>query len=549
MPTKNKKVVTRFAPSPTGYMHIGGVRTALYAWAYARKHDGIFILRIEDTDKEREVEGSIGHIIESLKWIGISWDEGVDIGGPNAPYIQSQRLDSYKKYAKILIDKGLAYADPYTLEELDSFRKKSEEEKKPFLYRNYRPKNPPVWDGSMPLRLKIVDIKRTEWTDLARGQLSAGPEALDDFVLIKSDGYPTYNFAHIIDDLEMGVTHIMRADEFISSIPKFLALYDALNIERPEFVTLPPIMGLGGNKKLGKRDGAKDILEYRDEGYLPEAMMNFLALIGWNPGTEQEVFTESEFINAFDISHIQKSGGQYNEEKLDWLNREHLKRLSYEEQEEYVSKFIPDNIKKMSIYTTEFLHNITPIMIERNSNGKQIKNDLTKMYLTTLNNEIELSKTESENSSNSFSTLNDDVEITTTSLLNDYRIEDPLLSESNFLIPKNMRDSENSSETIKEIFKKIKEIIDSNDWKDLTEKESKKNELWNFATSKGRGTVLWPLRVALSGRDKSPDPFEIMNLIGRDASIRRINNALKFLNTDNTNFIKPEEQKEDSGFT
>ncbi len=491
MSMQDKKVVTRFAPSPTGYMHIGGVRTALYAWAYARKHDGTFILRIEDTDKEREVAGSIEHIIESLKWIGISWDEGVDIGGPNAPYIQSQRLDSYKKYAKILIDKGLAYADPYTKEELDSFRKKSEEEKRPFLYRDYRPENPPKWDGTMPLRLKIVDIKRTEWTDLARGELSAGPEALDDFVLIKSDGYPTYNFAHIIDDLEMGVTHIMRADEFISSIPKFLALYDALNIERPEFVTLPPIMGLDGNKKLGKRDGAKDILEYGGEGYLPEAMMNFLALIGWNPGTEQEVFTESEFINAFDISHIHKSGGQYNEEKLDWLNREHLKKLSYEQQEEYVAKFIPESLKKLESYTNEIVHNITPIILERISKGS----DIVKMT--------------------------EDGEL-------NYFFEKPIY-DKNSLFFKSSKIPEQDKYNVLALYLKntvsiLSEIEDKSFNKDIV-----KEKIWPYAEEIGRGDILWPMRYALSGLDKSPDPFTLAEIFGKEEVIERLNSAILLL--------------------
>jgi len=278
------KVVTRFAPSPTGFMHVGGVRTALFAWLFARKNKGTFILRIEDTDKAREVAGSIDHIIESLKWIGIDWDEGPDIGGPHAPYKQSERLDSYKKYAQILIEKGLAYPDPYTSEELEAFRKKAEVEKRPFLYRDYRPESFRKWDGTKALRFKTPEIKSYKWTDAVRGELSAGPEALDDFILIKSDGYPTYNFAHIIDDLEMGVTHIMRADEFISSTPKFLSLYDALSIMPPVLVTLPPILGEAGTKKLGKRDGAKDILDYKKEGYLPEAMLNFLAFIGWNPG-------------------------------------------------------------------------------------------------------------------------------------------------------------------------------------------------------------------------------------------------------------------------
>ena len=285
---KNKQIVTRFAPSPTGFLHIGGVRTAIYAWLWARKNNGKFVLRIEDTDKEREVSGSIEHIIKSLKWVGLDWDYGPDTKNESLSFIQSERLEIYQKYAKILVEKGLAYADPYTEEELEAFRQKAEEEKRPFLYRDHRPENPPVWDGTKPLRLKIKEIKNSEWDDVTRGKLKAGAEALDDFILIKSDGYPTYNFAHIIDDYEMGVTHIMRADEFIASTPKFLALYEALGIERPEFVTLPPILGKDGKKKLGKRDGAKDFLEYSKDGYLPEAMLNFLAFIGWNPGDERE---------------------------------------------------------------------------------------------------------------------------------------------------------------------------------------------------------------------------------------------------------------------
>lgn len=184
---------------------------------------------------------------------------------------------------------------------MEALRQKSEAEKKAFLYRDYRPENTPAWDGTNPLRFK-TNIKTYEWHDEVRGDLKAGPESLDDFILIKSDGYPTYNFAHIIDDYEMGVTHIMRADEFLSSTPKFLALYEALDIQRPKLVTLPPIMASDGKKELGKRDGAKDILDYKSEGYLPEAMMNFLAFIGWNPGGEEEIFNKEALIQSFDIS-------------------------------------------------------------------------------------------------------------------------------------------------------------------------------------------------------------------------------------------------------
>ncbi|MEZ4195556.1 MAG: glutamate--tRNA ligase [Candidatus Paceibacterota bacterium] len=313
--TLNKPVVTRFAPSPTGFMHIGGVRTALFAYLFARKHNGKFILRIEDTDKDREVAGSIDHIQESLTWLGINWDFGPNNPGEFGSCIQSERLPVYLKYAKELEAKGLAYADPYTPEEVSAFREQAKVENRPFLFRDHRPETFLPWDGTRPLRLKVPEIKRYTWQDATRGELSAGEEMLDDFILIKSDGYPTYNLAHIIDDHEMGVTHIMRADEFISSMPKFLSLYDALGFTYPTFVTLPPILRDDRTKKLGKRDGAKDILEYRAEGFLPEAMVNFLALIGWNPGTDQEIFSMSELIEAFDISKIQRAGGAFNEEK------------------------------------------------------------------------------------------------------------------------------------------------------------------------------------------------------------------------------------------
>ncbi|MBC7836844.1 glutamate--tRNA ligase, partial [Acetobacteraceae bacterium] len=246
-------------------MHVGGIRTALYAWFFARKNKGTFILRIEDTDKKREVEGSIEHIIQSLKWLGLTWDEGVDIGGPHAPYLQSKRLELYKTYADMLIQKGHAYADPFTEEEVEAFRKEAQEQKKPFLYREHRKDTLP-WNGSVPLRFKVPEIKRHVWHDLVRGDLEYGEEGLDDFILIKSDGYPTYNFAHIVDDIEMGVTHVIRADEFIASTPNYLSVYEALGKEPPAFATLPPILGPAGTKKLSKRDGAKDILDYKEEG-------------------------------------------------------------------------------------------------------------------------------------------------------------------------------------------------------------------------------------------------------------------------------------------
>jgi len=205
-PKNTKKVVTRFAPSPTGFMHIGSARTALFSYLYAKKHGGTFILRIEDTDKKREVADSIDHIKDTLSWLDITWDYGPDKQGSFGSCVQSERLDIYKSYAQKLIDKGLAYQDPYTEEEIASFKAEAQASKKPFLYRKHRPDTLPAWDGTKPLRLKVPEIKRYTWHDVVRGELSAGEEMLDDIILIKSDGFPTYNFAHIVDDLEMGVT-------------------------------------------------------------------------------------------------------------------------------------------------------------------------------------------------------------------------------------------------------------------------------------------------------------------------------------------------------
>jgi glutamyl-tRNA synthetase len=321
------KVRTRFAPSPTGFLHVGGVRTALFAWLLARQNHGQFILRLEDTDKNREVEGSGKHIEESLRWLGIEWDEGPDKGGDKGPYKQSERLDSYKKWAEKLVEQGRAYADPYTSDEVQAFREQAQKDKKPFLYRNHRPDNPPKWDGTTPLRFKS-DPKKYDWHDQVMGDLSTGPEVVDDIILMKSDGYPTYNFAHIVDDAEMEITHIIRGQEFLSSMPNYLNLYEALGLDRPVFATVPHILAAEGNKKLGKRDGAKDILDYAKEGYLPEAMMSFLATLGWNDGTEQEVFTQKELLDKFSIERVQKSGARFDERHLLWTNGHFIRQMS-----------------------------------------------------------------------------------------------------------------------------------------------------------------------------------------------------------------------------
>lgn len=334
-------VRTRFAPSPTGYIHVGNVRAALFPWLLARQNGGEFILRIEDTDQARFVEGATDLILDTLDWLGLNWDEGPRVGGPHGPYFQTERRDIYKQWAQKLVDKGLAYADPYTPEQVQGFREDAMARKEPFLYRNHRPENPPVWDGTQPLRFKVTTIKRYSWHDPVMGDLSAGEEVLDDFILMKADGLPTYNFAHIVDDYEMGITHVIRGLEYISSIPRYLSLYEALEIEPPVLACLPHIMAPDGKKKLGKRDGAKSVTDYRVDGILPEAMVNFLASMGWNDGTEQEIFTLDELIAKFSLERVQRSGARFDEQRLLWMNGQWIRRIDLDDLYGRVTDFWP----------------------------------------------------------------------------------------------------------------------------------------------------------------------------------------------------------------
>ncbi|HSX35427.1 MAG TPA: glutamate--tRNA ligase [Patescibacteria group bacterium] len=340
-----KPARTRFAPSPTGALHCGVVRTALYAWLLAKQSGGQFLLRIEDTDQKREVVGGLENIKETLRWLGLNWDEGPDVGGPYAPYVQSERLAIYKKYAQELLDKGQAYADPYSIEELEALRDKAKAEKRPFLFRDHRPENPPVWDGSQPLRIKL-EPKAWSWQDGVMGEVKLGPEMIDDFIIIKADGFPTYNFCHIIDDHLMQITHVTRSQEFISSIPKFLATHEVLGWESPVNLTMPQVMDETGRAKLSKRKGAKPVLDYRDRGFLPEAMLDFMATIGWNDGTEQESFTVDELIQKFSLERVHRSGGIFNEQRLLWLNGLHIRRLSLDDLYGRAASFWPPEASK-----------------------------------------------------------------------------------------------------------------------------------------------------------------------------------------------------------
>ncbi len=481
MNNKNK-VVTRFAPSPTGFMHIGSARTALYAWLFARKHGGRFILRIEDTDKEREVVGSIPHIIESLTWFGIEWDEGIDRGGPHAPYLQSKRLDLYRAYAEKLIAAGHAYPDPYSESELEALRSEAAAKKQPFLFRDHRPAKLGPWDGRQPLRFRAPRIARYEWDDLVRGRLSAGEEAIDDFILIKSDGYPTYNLAHIVDDIEMGVTHVMRGEEFISSTPKFLSLYEALGATAPAFATMPVILGPDGKKKLSKRDGAKDLLDYRAEGYMPEALMNVLALVGWNPGTDQEFFSKDELIAAFDLSRVQVSGAHFDEVKLLTINQHWMRTLS---DEEFIAR------GDFHAADREKLRAAVPLLKERARTFREAR-DMLAGELACLFEKPALDRGK---------------------LLAKEPVDRPGMTKSaleGLLGLVQALPSDVSAGTVKETLMPLA---------DEQEERGKG----------GRGAVLWPLRYALSGQERSPDPFTLVALLGAAETVSRIRAAIAIL--------------------
>jgi glutamyl-tRNA synthetase len=376
-------VRTRFAPSPTGLLHVGGIRTALFAWLLARQNNGQFILRLEDTDQNREVTGADQHIINSLKALGLNYDEGPDADGKYGPYRQSERLDIYKQWAQKLIDAGQAYTDPYTPEKVQAFRVIAQKEKKPFLYRNHRPESAnqkvQVWDDTKPLRFKS-DPKAYKWHDEVMGDLSTGPEVVDDFVLIKSDGFPTYNFAHIVDDAEMKISHVIRGQEFLASVPNYLNLYEALEITPPKLATMPHILGADGNKKLSKRDGAKDVLDYIKDGYLLEALISFIATLGWNDGSTQEVFTTDELIKKFSLDRVGKSGARFDDQRLTWVNGHFIRELTVDELYKKITDYWP---KEAAKYDDAYKKSVLGLIQERLKIFNEIP-ELTSFFFTDL---------------------------------------------------------------------------------------------------------------------------------------------------------------------
>jgi len=363
---KSKATVrVRFAPSPTGYPHLGNIRTALFSWLFARHNDGTFILRIEDTDVARLVEGATDMILDSLRWLGLDWDEG--------PYFQSQRLEIYCGVADQLVEEELAYLCYCSPQRLESMRQEQMKRKQPpgydrrcrHLTREQRAELKA--SGVTPVvRFKSPFEGQTSFHDLIRGEIVFENSTLDDFVLLKSDGYPTYHLANIVDDHRMEISHVLRADEWLSSTPRHVLLYQALGWQPPQFAHLPMILG-PDRAKLSKRHGATAINEYCDQGYLPQAMVNFLALLGWSLDDKTEFLSRQEIIKHFSLDRVSKTAAVFNRDKLDWMNGVYLRGLSLEEFSQravsFLERDLPSEVERP--LDADYVHQIVPLIQER----------------------------------------------------------------------------------------------------------------------------------------------------------------------------------------
>ncbi len=341
------KVRVRFAPSPTGYLHIGGARTALFNWLFARHNHGTFVLRIEDTDQERSTPEALAAIVDGLKWLGIDWDEGPGVGGGYGPYNQMARLEIYRREANRLLASGAVYKCFCTPEELEEMRERARSEKRTLSYegrcRNLSASEVAEREAKgMPFVLRFrVPAGTTAFNDMVREEISFENDQIDDFIILRSDGTPTYNFSVSVDDVTMQITHVIRGEDHISNTPKQIMLIQAMGAELPEYAHVSLIMGEDGSR-LSKRHGATAVSAYDEAGYLPEAMMNFLALLGWSPGGDREIMTWMEMVRDFDIADVAKTAAIFNPKKLLWMNGQYIRSLS---DEELVERFTPFLVK------------------------------------------------------------------------------------------------------------------------------------------------------------------------------------------------------------
>ena len=479
------EVRTRFAPSPTGFMHLGGVRTALYNYLYAKKNGGKFILRIEDTDQERFVEGATEVIYDTLKGCGMEWDEGPDVGGDYGPYVQSDRKEMYLPYAKELVEKGAAYYCFCTKEELDERRAAAEARGEVFKYDKHclnlsKEEVQEKLDAGVPyvIRLNCPTEGESTYDDVVFGHISFPNDTLDDMVLIKADGMPTYNFANVIDDHLMGITHVMRGMEYLSSTPKYNLLYNAFGWEIPQYVHLTTVMR-DAQHKLSKRDGDAYYSDFIDKGYLKEALINYLALVGWNPGDDREFFTMDELVEAFDIHRLNNSPGIFDVTKLTWMNAQYIAKMDFE----------------------EYLKMATP-WFDKVLAGKNM--DYRRLA------ELMQGRTEV------FNRIPDMIS---------FLAEMPEYDNELYFHKKMKCDEAVAKENIALMLPVIENITE---W---TEQNLHDTVMAAIAENgKKNGAVLWPLRIAISGLANTPGgAFEIAYLLGRDETLRRLKNALERL--------------------
>lgn len=485
------KVRVRYAPSPTGDPHIGNIRVALFNWLFARKNNGVFIIRIEDTDLKRKMPQSVERILESLKWLGLDYDEG--------PYFQSERLDIYKKYVEELLANGDAYYCFCTPEELEQEKEKQVKAKQPPMYsrkcrdlskkeiaEKLKNKTPYI------VRLKIPLDEKIKFKDLVKGEVEFDLKTIDDQVLLKSDGYPTYHLASVIDDHLMKITHVIRGEEWISSAPKHLLLYQKFGWKPPQFSHMPLILG-PNREKLSKREGAIPFLQYRELGYLPEALINFMAFLGWNPDTEQEIFSKEELIKEFSLEKIQNTGAIFDIKKLDWINGLYLRKMNLDELTKGV---IPYLIKAdfIAVQNKKYLIKATKEIVDFDYLKKIVFLEKERIKKLTQINEIA-----------------------------DFFFKDVLEYPLKLLAWKKQNKEDIKKNLI--LAKEKISLIATRDWNKIKLEQV----LMPLAKEVGVGDLLWPLRVCLTGKEGSPNPFEVAEVLGKEKTEKRIGWAIDAL--------------------
>ena len=475
-------VRTRFAPSPTGYLHLGGLRTALYTYLFARQNGGKFILRIEDTDQEREVPGAVDMIYKSMRLAGLDYDEGPDVGGDYGPYIQSQRKDLYLPYAKQLVESGHAYYCFCTKERLDQARAEAEKKGENFKYDKHclhlsKEEVQRRLDAGEPyvIRQNIPTEGKAGFDDLIFGHVEVDCSTLDDNVLIKADGLPTYNFANVIDDHTMGITHVTRGTEYLSSAPKYNLLDQAFGWEPPKYIHLPPVMA-NAQRKLSKRYGDPSFEDLLDQGYLKEAIINFIALLGWSPKGEQEIFSLEELEKIFDLDGINKAPAIFDMQKLRWFNAEYMRKLPFEE---YLRLAAPWFEKALAPGKFD-LRRLAELM----QNRTEVLKDIPDMV--------------------------------------SFLAEMPEFDPAIYTHKKMKTNPEIALQALNAV-RPMLETIDP--W---TEQQLH-DKVMEFIPTTGlkNGQMLWPLRIAISGRESTPGgAFEIAYLLGREETLKRLDDSI-----------------------